>query len=106
MKRLVDMMDASTRFPFFARDAEGRQIGLSGNLEWSNEQGGVFMINHYFKQQSSNIDELVQGLGQKILDFSSALEVSEQMTDAEAAQQENDERLNEIVAQEAQSGRS
>lgn len=32
------------------------------------------MINHYFKQQK-DFDELVQGLGKKILDFSSAVEV-------------------------------
>ena len=74
MKRLVDMMDASTKYPFFARDADGRQIGLKGNLEWSNEQGGVFMINHYLKQ-NHNFDELVQGLGKKILEYSSAIEV-------------------------------
>ena len=66
----------------------------------------AFSLSIYFKQQSSNIDELVQGLSQKIIDFSSALEVSEQMTDDESAQQENKERLNEIVAQEAQSERS
>ena len=51
VKRLIMMFDASTRYPFFARDANGNQVGLSGNLEWSNEQGGVFMINQYFKKQ-------------------------------------------------------
>ena len=76
MKRLVDMMDASTWYPFFARDSDGRQIGLNGNLEWSNEQGGVFMINHYFRQHQ-DFDELVQGLGQKILEYSSAIEVQD-----------------------------
>ena len=45
VKRLIHMLDASTSYPFFARDADGNQVGLSGNLEWSNEQGGVFMIN-------------------------------------------------------------
>ena len=52
------MLDASTKFPFFARDAEGKTVGLSGNLEWSNEQGGVFMINQY-QRQSKNLDDLV-----------------------------------------------
>ena len=68
------MFDASTRYPFFARDANGNQVGLSGNLEWSNEQGGVFMINQYFKKQQ-DFDGLVQSLGQKILDISSEIEV-------------------------------
>ena len=67
------MFDVSLRFPFFARDRDGKQLGLRGNLEWSNEQGGVFMINKYFKRQQ-NFDEVVQTLGKKILDIESAIE--------------------------------
>ena len=49
VKRLIFMLDASTDFPFFARDKSGKQIGLESNVEWHNEQGGVFMINQYHK---------------------------------------------------------
>ena len=45
IKRLIYMVDASTDFPFFARDSKGNQIGLESNVEWHNEQGNVFMIN-------------------------------------------------------------
>ena len=51
VKRLIHMLDASLRYPFFSRDSDGKQVGLQGNLEWSNEQGGVFMINQYYKKQ-------------------------------------------------------
>ena len=49
VKRLIYMLDASTDFPFFSRDNSGKQIGLESNVEWHNEQGGVFMINQYHK---------------------------------------------------------
>ena len=48
-KRLIYMLDASTEYPFFARDKSGKQIGLESNVEWHNEQGGVYMINQYHK---------------------------------------------------------
>lgn len=83
VKRLIMMLDASTYFPFFSRDADGKQVGLNGNLEWSNEQGGVFMINQYHRRTQTDFDDVVQKLGQKILDVSSDLEVSNQITDEE-----------------------
>ena len=45
IKRLLYMIDASTNFPFFARNNEGKQISMDSNVEWHNESGGVFMIN-------------------------------------------------------------
>ena len=68
VKRLIYMLDASTDFPFFARDKGGKQIGLESNVEWHNEQGGVFMINQYHKNQT-NYDSMVKELGQKLIDF-------------------------------------
>jgi hypothetical protein len=63
VKRLILMLDASTWYPFFSRDSEGKQVGLNGNLEWSNEQGGVFMINQYYRRTQEDFDSLVQTLG-------------------------------------------
>jgi hypothetical protein len=53
VKRLLYMLDASTDFPFFARDKNGDQIGMDTNVQWHNESGGVFMINQYFKSSTS-----------------------------------------------------
>ena len=45
VKRLLYMLDASTEYPFFARDKSGNQIGMDTNVQWHNEAGGVLMIN-------------------------------------------------------------
>lgn len=68
VKRLIYMLDASTDFPFFSRDKTGKQIGLESNVEWHNEQGGVYMINQYHKSQA-NYDGMVKELGQKLVDL-------------------------------------
>ena len=68
IKRMLYMLDASTKYPFFSRDSSGRQVGLEANVEWSNEQGGVFMINQYHKNQT-NYDHFIKQLGQKIIDL-------------------------------------
>ena len=49
IKRLVYMIDASVRRPFFARNIKNEIIGLESQAEWHNEQKGVLMINNYFK---------------------------------------------------------
>lgn len=74
VKRFLYMLDASTDFPFFARDKGGKQIGLESNVEWHNEQGGVFMINQYHKNQT-NYDSIIKELGQKLIDFTQSIEV-------------------------------
>ena len=73
VKRLIYMLDASTDFPFFSRDNSGKQIGLESNVEWHNEQGGVFMINQYHKSQT-NFDGILKDLGKKLIDFHEAVE--------------------------------
>lgn len=50
IKRLVYMIDASVRRPFFARNLKNEIIGLEAQAEWHNEQKGVLMINNYYKQ--------------------------------------------------------
>ena len=52
VKRLLYMLDASTDFPFFARDNKGEMIGMDTNVQWHNESGGVLMINQYYKSTS------------------------------------------------------
>ena len=68
IKRLIYMLDASTEFPFFSRNKLGKQIGLESNVEWHNEQGGVFMINQYHKN-STNFDGQLKELSQKLIDL-------------------------------------
>ena len=68
VKRLLFMLDASTDFPFFSRDKSGKQIGLESNVEWHNEQGGVYMINQYHKDQT-NFDGVLKDLSQKLIDI-------------------------------------
>ena len=58
------------------------------------------MINHYFRQHQ-DFDELVQGLGQKILEYSSAIEVQDQLTDEEAVKKDPEDLFQAIVAKEA-----
>ena len=73
VKRLLYMIDASTDFPFFCRDNKGDQIGMETAAEWHNEQGGVFMINNYQKNER-NFDKYVAEFGVKLLDMEAALE--------------------------------
>lgn len=68
VKRLLYMLDASTDFPFFARNGQGEQIGMDTNVQWHNESGGVFMINQYYKS-SHDFDAQIKSLGTKLLDY-------------------------------------
>lgn len=50
IRRLVFMIDATQKNPFFARSADGDIIGMTGKSEWHNEMKGVLMINHEYKR--------------------------------------------------------
>jgi hypothetical protein len=73
VKRLLYMLDASTDFPFFARDSQGKMIGMDTNVQWHNESGGVLMINQYYKQ-TNELDQQLKQLGTKFMDFAAELE--------------------------------
>lgn len=49
VRRLVFMIDASLRRPFFARDINGRVIGAGSNFEWHNEYKGSLKISKDYK---------------------------------------------------------
>ena len=51
VRRLVFMIDASLRRPFFARDIKGRVIGAGSNFEWHNEYKGSLKISSDYKSQ-------------------------------------------------------
>ena len=58
VQKLVYMLDASLYWSFFARNQEGKVIGLDSNLGWHNEESGVFMINQDFKRSEQMQQEL------------------------------------------------
>ena len=92
VKRLILMLDASTNYPFFARDKTGKQIGLESNVEWHNEQGGVFMINQYHKNQT-NYDGVLSQLSQKLVELHDHVEAVEiQPDEADHADEAQTER--------------
>jgi len=68
VKRLLYMLDATTTYPFFARNNEGKQISMDSGVEWHNEAGGVFMINQYYKG-GQGYENALKDLGQKILEI-------------------------------------
>ena len=49
VRRLVFVVDASLRRPFFARDIMGRVIGSGTNFEWHNEYKGSLRISKDYK---------------------------------------------------------
>lgn len=55
IKRLVYMIDASVRRPFFARNLNNEIIGLDSQAEWHNESKGVMMINNYYKMTNDDV---------------------------------------------------
>jgi hypothetical protein len=60
VKRLVYMIDASVRRPFFARNLKNEIIGLDAQAEWHNEQKGVLMINNYHKAGASSSEDDIE----------------------------------------------
>jgi hypothetical protein len=50
IRRLIFMIDATLKGPFFARNVNGGIIGMSGNYVWHNEHKGVLVINKEFKK--------------------------------------------------------
>lgn len=53
------------------------------------------MINQYHRRTQTDFDDVVQKLGQKILDVNSELEVQNQVTDEELKQQEREQTAEE-----------
>lgn len=51
VRRLIFMIDASLRRPFFARDITGKVIGTGSNFEWHNEYKGSLKISRDYKSQ-------------------------------------------------------
>ena len=49
VRRLIFMIDASLRRPFFARDIQGKVIGAGTNFEWHNECKGYLKISKDYK---------------------------------------------------------
>ncbi|OMJ83259.1 hypothetical protein SteCoe_15847 [Stentor coeruleus] len=49
VRRLIFMIDASLRRPFFARDINGKVIGAGTNFEWHNEYKGSLKISKDYK---------------------------------------------------------
>ena len=54
VRRLVLMVDATLRNPFFSRNANGAIIGMNAGSEWHNELKGVLMINKQYKHSHSD----------------------------------------------------
>lgn len=51
VRRLVLMVDATLRNPFFSRNANGAIIGMNEGSQWHNELKGVLMINREYKKK-------------------------------------------------------
>ena len=51
-RRLLLMIDATLKRPFFTRDSKNNVIGLHKSAEWHNESGGTFMINSVYKMST------------------------------------------------------
>jgi tetratricopeptide (TPR) repeat protein len=58
VRRLIFMVDASLRRPFFARDMSGKIIGAGTNFEWHNEHKGYLKISKDYKNQIKKSHEL------------------------------------------------
>ena len=58
VRRLIFMIDASLRRPFFARDINGKVIGAGSNYEWHNEYKGSLKISRDYKAQINRTYEL------------------------------------------------
>lgn len=56
VRKIIFMVDASMKRPFFARSREGKLIGLNSKFTWHNEQKGALMINKQFKAQRMTED--------------------------------------------------
>ncbi|OMJ66529.1 hypothetical protein SteCoe_36591 [Stentor coeruleus] len=56
VRKIIFMVDASMKRPFFARNREGKLIGLNSKFTWHNEQKGALMINKQFKAQRMTED--------------------------------------------------
>jgi hypothetical protein len=50
VKKLINMIDASSYNSFFTRTRENKSVGMAQNLSWHGEDQGVFMINQDFKK--------------------------------------------------------
>ena len=82
IRRLVFMIDATQKSPFFARSADGDIIGMTGKSEWHNEMKGVLMINSEYKRL--RLEE--ETTGGDFNDSSSESEQSEEELDEASAQ--------------------
>ena len=80
IRRLVFMVDATQKSPFFARSADGDIIGMTGKSEWHNEMKGVLMINNEYKRM-----RLEEVTGTDLLDSSSDSSDAEEEIDEDSA---------------------
>ena len=56
VRKVIFMVDAAMKRPFFARDRNGDVIGSNTKFQWHNELKGALMINKQFKLQRQTED--------------------------------------------------
>ena len=77
VRKIIFMVDAAMKRPFFARNKEGNVIGSSSKFQWHNEMKGALVINREYKlsrQEGETVNE----------DFSSSGSDSDLEIDIEA----------------------
>lgn len=56
VRKVIFMVDAAMKRPFFARDHDCNVIGSNSKFQWHNELKGALVINKEFKQQRQTED--------------------------------------------------
>mmetsp|Transcript_32024 Transcript_32024/g.31728 ORF Transcript_32024/g.31728 Transcript_32024/m.31728 type:complete len:346 (-) Transcript_32024:5401-6438(-) len=79
VRRLIFMIDATLRKPFFSRDLKGNVIGSSVNFQWHNEFKGALQISSVYKnerkvQEGLELSDSSEEENEGYIDGESALE--------------------------------